>query len=844
MKKFICTGLAVAAFAFAAPAQDWKAAIEKLPTYEFGQSRTFLVPLDEALRAAGKNSEQKALEQALAKVLEGEATVEARRYALRAIGPLASAESVAVIAKHAADSVVGDTALWALEQITDPAAAKALLDALKAAPDDRKVPLILSLGWRREVSAVDALAALLQGTNETIAIAAANALARIPANSACDKILAAQADAPGNLRAALSNAAVNCAERLRQDDKKAAIAIYTKLSAPEESAATRAAALDGLVKADAANALKPVVAALTSDDAALARSAVRYVRQVPGKEATAAFAALLGEATPENQATLIDALADRGDNTAREAVAALAKSEDAAVQLAAVKALGRLGNSSDAALLVQLSTDGKGDIKRAAQTSLNTLPGDDTNKALVGLAGKGANSLRSTAITALTERRAIDVRADLLKLLDDPEAGIRADAFNAIETLAAADDLPALLERLAKGGDDATVAALERVIAAVSNRIAAEDQRAKAAIDALAKAESPALKASLIRVLGAVPTKTSLEALKPQTTVEDPTVRLAAIKALAGWPDIIANEGLMPVLEAPKSEEDRATAMAGVIRLVRDAKPPCSKCLLGAYKKFIELAKTTGERKQIIAALSALPSPEALDMLEALKTDPELTTDASSGIISVARLISGAYPLLAKEKLLPFNQAGTPDPLKKPAEMALAHLYAFEDFVTAWQVAGPYFEAGKGGLELIDTAFAPESNAEEVKWNIAPMAFNSPEFKPWAVDLGEIVGGQERVAYLRTKIQVTKPQVAQLQLGTNDACKVWLDGEKIHEFRAGRPLVANEDKIKLLLKEGDHTLMIAVYQQGWHWGACARITTPDGLPVEGVTTTVEGLDKE
>jgi len=841
MKKMLCSGLAAAVFALGSPAQDWKSAIEKLPSYDFGQSRVFLVPLDEAVRAAGTNNEGKALEKALAQVLAGNATIEARRYTLRAIAPIATAESVPVIAKLATDPHVGDIALWALERVTDPAAANALIDALAAAPPEHQVPFILSLGWRREVAAVAPLAALLTGTNEAIGVAAANALARIASTDACDKIREAHKAAPGSLRAALSLAALNCAEQFAADDKTKAqaVEIYTDLSAADESYNVRAAALNGLVKAEPENALKRVIAAYTGEDADLALVANGFVRTLPGKEATEAFAALVGEVTPEHKAALIDALADRGDAGAHDAVAAAATSPDDTVKLAAIKALGRLGNASDVALLNELNANASADLKRAAQTSLNTLPGDDVNKALFALAAEGDVKLRSAAITALTERRAKDVRADVTKLLDDADATIRSDAAAALEVLAEPSDLPALLARLAKGGDEAAVASLERVIAAVSNRIPDEGKRAAQAASAQGKASTPAQRVSLVRVLAAVHTKDSLTALQAQVQGDDDAARLAAVTALAAWPTMDAGEVLLKVGEAPRSEEEGSLALGGYVRLVREAEMPCGSCRVDAYEKALGLAKTNGTKKQIIAGLGTSPTLRALELLESLKAEPELATDASSGIISVARMISGAHPALAKEKLIPFTKADTPDALKKPADMAIAHLNLFEDYITAWEVSGPYFESGVSGLALFDKAFAPENAPDEAKWNIAPLAFNSGEFKPFTVDLGAVIGGQERLAYLRTKIKAAKAQEAVLELGTNDGCKVWLDGTLIHSFKEGRPLVVGEDKINLSLTEGDHTLMIAVYQQGWHWGACARLATPTGAPAEGLSTSVE-----
>lgn len=55
------------------------------------------------------------------------------------------------------------------------------------------------------------------------------------------------------------------------------------------------------------------------------------------------------------------------------------------------------------------------------------------------------------------------------------------------------------------------------------------------------------------------------------------------------------------------------------------------------------------------------------------------------------------------------------------------------DFVTLWRIAGPYWQEGKSGPELLDVAFAPESPAEgqAVKWKSIGAAEAEPKKVQW-----------------------------------------------------------------------------------------------------------------
>ena len=101
--------------------------------------------------------------------------------------------------------------------------------------------------------------------------------------------------------------------------------------------------------------------------------------------------------------------------------------------------------------------------------------------------------------------------------------------------------------------------------------------------------------------------------------------------------------------------------------------------------------------------------------------------------------------------------------------------------------------------------------------------------------LAQILGGFDRVVYLRSTITSATAQDVVLETGSNDGIKVWWNGEMIHGLNVARGLAAGQDQLPVSLKAGDNTLVMAIYQHGGDWGAAARLRTKDGKPVAGLT---------
>ena len=105
---------------------------------------------------------------------------------------------------------------------------------------------------------------------------------------------------------------------------------------------------------------------------------------------------------------------------------------------------------------------------------------------------------------------------------------------------------------------------------------------------------------------------------------------------------------------------------------------------------------------------------------------------------------------------------------------------------------------------------------------------------PWGLDLGRVLGGNDRAAYFRTHVWSPKKQPVLLEFGSDDGSKVWLNGKMIHECPQPRSMAPASDKLKLTLEEGWNALLVKVWNGGGDWRICARFRKPDGTKLEGL----------
>lgn len=208
-------------------------AFTALKTFDYGGDASALGVIDTAVVAAhGDEAERSDLERRLAALLGEDIPRAAGEYICRTLSLIGTAASVPALAARLTDSDRSHMARFALVRIPGPEAAAAIRGALAKVDGDLRIGMISSLASRRDASAVPQLAALLAADPRT-AVSAAGALGTIRSAEAIAALGSFTADfAPADVRSAIIDARLACAEALLGDAKRTdALILYRSLAA-------------------------------------------------------------------------------------------------------------------------------------------------------------------------------------------------------------------------------------------------------------------------------------------------------------------------------------------------------------------------------------------------------------------------------------------------------------------------------------------------------------------------------------------------------------------------------------------------------------------------------------
>lgn len=157
------------------------------------------------------------------------------------------------------------------------------------------------------------------------------------------------------------------------------------------------------------------------------------------------------------------------------------------------------------------------------------------------------------------------------------------------------------------------------------------------------------------------------------------------------------------------------------------------------------------------------------------------------------------------------------------------------EFMKKWLVLGPlpypvqeniYFATEEGQKVAFDTEsvdfvdFSPKVTIEGVdyEWAILEAEYN-------AIDLTQLHETENvfNIAYLLAQIEMPENRQAILGIGSDDAVKVWLNGELVHKNWLYRGVVTDNDRVPVNFKKGTNQLVLKIQNTGGPWGFCCRL---------------------
>ncbi|MCP3920592.1 MAG: DUF1553 domain-containing protein [bacterium] len=152
-----------------------------------------------------------------------------------------------------------------------------------------------------------------------------------------------------------------------------------------------------------------------------------------------------------------------------------------------------------------------------------------------------------------------------------------------------------------------------------------------------------------------------------------------------------------------------------------------------------------------------------------------------------------------------------------------------------WESAGPF--QGKNRTDAFERPLVGEGGAtppaEPITWT------QQPGYTDGEIHLFQ---GDNSAVYLRRTITAHGARTMRVSLGSDDAIRVWLNGEIVLDKNVARPVAADQDTATLTLAPGENELLLKVVNFGGGFGYYFRVVSESSneLPLDLVTALAIG----
>ena len=599
---------------------------------------TALVLLATASASAAEDQNRSSdKEKQLLALLRSDTPASEKAIACKQLAIYGSSAAVGDLAKLLPDPQLSSWTRIALEAIPGKAAGDALREATDSLEGNLLVGTINSIGVRRDADAVPLLATRLQDKDPEVASAAAVALGRIGNAAATESLRKALAGTPFNVRSAVAEGCVLCAERMHAEGNSAeAVEIYDIIRYAELPKQRILEATRGAILARGQAGIPLLVELFGSPDKKLFQLALGTAREFPGNEIDKALAAELDRATPDRAALIVLAMADRPETIVLPAVLKAADQGPKQVRLAAITTLGRVGDASCLFTLLDAAGDADADLSRTARRALADLAGEKVDAQIVALLPTAKTESYPLLIELVGHRR-IEAVPALLEALDHSDQVVRNAALTALGETVSLDRLSVLISQVVSPQypDDAPVA--QQALRAASIRM--PDRETCASELAMALDRSPAeTKSTLLEIISDVGGAKALQTLAVAAKSHAPELQDTGSRLLGKWNNVDAAPILLDLAETAPQPKYQIRALRGYIGLARKFSMPEAQRDAMCRKAF-DTARQTAEQKLVLDVLKIHPSPEGLRLAIAAAQIPELKEEASQAALIIARKV-------------------------------------------------------------------------------------------------------------------------------------------------------------------------------------------------------------
>ena len=541
------------------------------------------------------------------------------------------------LAKLLSDPQLSSWARIALEAIPGKDADEALRGAADSLDGKLLVGTINSIGFRRDAKAVEMLTKRLQDKNAEVASAAAGALGRIGDDAATLALRQALATAPADVRSAIAEGCVLCAERLHVAGKsEAATEIYDEIRTADVPKQRVIEATRGAILARNQEGVPLLLKTLRSPDEKFFQIALGTIREFPGSEVDQAVAEELTSATAHRAALMVQAMADRTDTVVLAEVLKAASQGDKQVRISAIDALRRVGDQSCLTVLLKTANEDDANLANAARETLTGLPGMNVDAQIVARLA-GAEGKSYALLLRLIGQRRIQAVEDLVEALDDNDPAIRSAALFALGETVNLKRLSILISQVVSPKHPEDAAQAQQALKTASIRMPDRQQCTKKLVSAMN--HSPSTKSILLEMVGAVGGSNALKTLADAAKSVDPEHQDISTRLLGKWNSVDAAPVLLDLAKTAPGQKYQIRALRGYIGIARKF-PMTEQQRVEMCGAAMDAASRTEEQRLVLDLLKIHPSKESLNLAVKAQQIPELKEEATAASEFIAQKLN------------------------------------------------------------------------------------------------------------------------------------------------------------------------------------------------------------
>lgn len=767
------SAIVLAAACLVSPVQsaDLKDLLQAGSQYQFGESRKTWIQIEKACLRADRSPETRTeMAAQLAGFLGTEATLDAKRHACRLLAIYGSDKEIPALVQAMKIKGLRDVALYALEQNPSPRAKRTILGVRDAAEDS----------W--------------QDRND-------------------EKTL------------------IKAEKLLEQGSLSQAQTLYQGLLKANSPPHVMDASLRGLAQIPGTKIMDILMDFLEGSDPRLQQVAARAIETVEGPEVIGAVASLIGKGNSKRRITLLGVLENQDHVESQRIVLPLLGDESEEVRIKAIEVLAEVGNEKGlAGLMKRLSTGTTGE-KDAAVETLGRLKGQGISATLTSSLSSMGSLDKVLVLEILAQRgESIDLNP-LFVPLQHLDRKVRKAAWKTLGILGQDKDLTQMAKELLRMTHSSDKKAAVRALFATAGRSDDTENAALKIITVMKKGSGPRM-ALLIQTLGKIGGSRAALAVEKMLANPNPELSKEALRAMSNWPDSTFRQRLKDITGKETDEGHKIIAFRGYLRAV-DLWDGSPEEKLREYQSADNLAKRPEEKKLILAGLSKLPLPGAMDFAFEMMKRPGLESEGASAVISISESTIITNPAVSRKGLDTVLGLSLIPEIKSRATGVMEALDSTTGYVVHWEVSGPFQKFKIAGWDLSPIPFWPEINSKTNSW-AAGEAIRT-EDGAMALDMFALWDKIHAVGYARCVLMADQRGKAVLKLGSDDGIKVWHNNKLIHKNSVvSRGLVPNQDQVKVRLKKGRNEFLFKVSQGTGGWGLCARFVSQKGKPLTGI----------